>query len=190
MKRTILIFGAMAGALIFAYTYLTLAIVGDFAQATPKDLEMAQWLGYIRYLLLLLGVAMAMITYRRNTPGPIGYGRSFVVGLLVALVIALFVGAMEYSYVAFTNPHFYEQYAKLMIEGMKQKGASAADLEAFRKEQESYAWMTNPIATGAFYFVETAVIGTIFSLILALFIRRGDNTIIPGEGHPALGGQA
>lgn len=174
MKKTVLTFGILAGVLIFAYTYLSLMIVGDFAHATPKDMEMAEWLGYVRYLLLLLGIIMAMHTYRKNTPGIIPYGRAFVVGLLVSLVIGFFVGLMEYTYVAFTNPDFYDQYAKVMIEGLKEKGASAKELEEMRQQQESYAWLTNPFATGAFYFLETSVIGTIMSLIAALFLRRKD----------------
>src|SRR6185295_17218752 len=126
MKNMALKFGLIAGGIIFAYSYVVFFVLLDFSTMTPKDLEMAQWFGFIRYIVLLLGVIMAMIADRRSVTGPMSYGRSFRVGLLVALVTAVFVGLMEYLYVAFANPEFYNQFAALTLEGMKKSGATAA----------------------------------------------------------------
>src|SRR3954470_1303836 len=54
---------------------------------------------------------------------------------------------------------------------MREQGASLAKLEEARREQRSYAWMANPLATGGFYFLETAAIGMLLSLIAAGFLR-------------------
>jgi hypothetical protein len=134
--------------------------------------------------VLLLGVVMAMVAYRRGTSGPLSYRSLITVGVLVALITAVFVGLMEYTYIAFINPDFYEQYGRMMTEGMRAKGASAAELAATRQEQESYAWMANPLMAGLFYFLETAVIGTILSLIGAPFLRRPEGASSAEEGNP------
>lgn len=181
MKKTVLTFGIMAGVIIIAYTFVTLLILGDFGKMTPKDLAAAEALGYIRYLILLLGVVMAMVTYRKNVAGPISYGRALRVGVLVAVVTALFVGAMELTYVAFINPEFYDQYAKLTASAMQARGASAAEIAETQSQLQSMQWMTSPGMTGLFYFVETAVIGIILSLIAAIFIRRKEGES-PAEG--------
>lgn len=186
MKRTVLTFGITAGVLIFAYSMLVLAIMGDFAKMTPKDLTMSYVLGYLRYVLLLLGVTMGMVAYRKNIAGPISYGRAFKVGLLIALVTGVFVGGMEATYIAY-NPDFYDQYARLMVESKKAEGAGEAELEKVRQEQADYQWMATPGMTGIFYFFETAVIGTIISLIAARFARRKEGDSLPGGGETIAG---
>lgn len=185
MKKTVITFGLVAGAITVVYSYISVvAFIGS--EVTWQDMERAELFGYIRYLLLLVGVVMAMVTYRKNTGGTITYGRIFMVGMLVSLVIALFVGAMEYAYLAFINPDFYGQYGKAMIEGLQQAGASAAELEEARQQQQDYAWLTTPVMTGIFYFVQTAVIGIIFALMAAFFLRRNNETVPPEGAGPLL----
>jgi hypothetical protein len=172
MKRAALTFGILAGALIFAYMFVLFLIFGDFGNVKPEDMVVTSVLGYLRYLILLLGITMAILTFRKETPGPIGYKRVFLTGLYATLIVALFVGAMEFVYMAFLDPHFVEHYTTVMMEGMKKSGASAAEMAARRRELDNFAWMSNPWATGVFYFSETTVIGTIFTLVAAIFGRR------------------
>ncbi len=173
MQKTVLTFGALAGLVIIIYTYGFLMILGDFGRMTPKDLEMAEWLGYVRYLVLLLGIVMAMIQYRRDSAGPISYGAAFKVGLMVALVTAVCVGLMESIYIAFINPDFFEQYRRLMMESLQARNASATEIREAQEQFETLLpFMQHPVATGLFYFVETTVIGTILALIGAIFTRR------------------
>lgn len=185
MKKTVLTFGVLAGVIILVYTYATFLVLGDFDTMSQNDLMMAEVLGHLRYLLLLLAIVMAMVTYRKNTAGPIGYGTIFLVGFLVALVTSFFVGLLEYVYVGFINPEFFDQYAKLTLEGMQAKKASAAEIEAMLKQQEAFSWMRNPILCGLFYFGWTSVVGTVMALIAAFFLRRKKGAS-PIEGDPRM----
>src|SRR3954466_86605 len=128
MKRAVLTFGILAGVLIIAYMIVLFLIFGDFGNIKPENQGLMGVLGYLRYLILMLGIAMAIVTFRKETPGPISYKRAFLTGLYATLIIALFVGAMEFIYMAFLDPHFVEHYTKAMMEGMKQSGASAAEI--------------------------------------------------------------
>jgi hypothetical protein len=174
MKKMVLTFGTLAGVVIFVYSMIVFTVVIDFKQITPKQLALASWLGYIRYLVLVLGIIMAMIAYRKSVTGPITYGRVLLVGVLVAVVTAVFVGLMEFCYLAFVNPDFIEQYMKITMEAMRQNGATQAEMNATLAQMQSFAWMRSPIFTGLFYFVETSVVGTILALIAAIFTRRAD----------------
>jgi hypothetical protein len=63
----------------------------------------------------------------------------------------------------------------VMMEGLRASGASAAEIAEKEQELRDFSWMSNPWATGGFYFLETTVIGTIFSLIAAIFGRRKES---------------
>jgi hypothetical protein len=172
MKKLVLTFGTLAGVIIFVYSMIVFTVIGDFSKITPNQLALASWLGYIRYLVLVLGIIMAMIAYRKSVAGTIEYSRVFLVGMLVAVVTAVFVGLMEFSYLTFVNPDFIEQYMKVTMEAMRQDGKTQAEMNKTLAQMESFGWMRNPILTGLFYFVETSIVGTILSLIAAIFTRR------------------
>ena len=176
MKVYAATFGAIAGGIIVLYSIILFVIMGDFSQITAKDLQTAETLGYIRYLVLLLGVVMGMLAFRRKTPGVIGYKQMLALGAGVAVVSAVFVGLLEWIYVAM-NPTFFDDYGRLALEAMKAKGASAADIAEFHKQQEAFAWLREPAAMGAFYFVETTLVGTAFALVAALFARRKESDV-------------
>jgi hypothetical protein len=178
MKKYILIFGAVAGAIIILYSLFLFAAMGDLATMTPEDLQTASLIGYIRYPVLLLGVVMGMVAYRRATAGPLEYRRMLTLGVGVALVTAVFVGLLELGYVA-ANPDYYDNYSRIALEAMKASGASSSDLVAFRQHQESFAFMKSPYVTGAWYFVETAMVGSLFAAIAALFTKRGESPRSP-----------
>jgi hypothetical protein len=69
------------------------------------------------------------------------------------------------------NPGFMEQYAAMTVAQMKEDGATAAEIASRQAEMQRVQWLANPVAMGLFYFVETALIGTILSLIVALLMR-------------------
>lgn len=173
MKRYMLTFGALAGGVILVYSLVLFAVMGDFATMTVKDLQLVETLGYVRYLILLLGVAMGMLAYRRRTPGPISYSSILRVGIGVAAVTALLVGAFEAAYVA-ANPDFFEHFARLSEQALRATNPTQADLKAFHQKQQDFAFMANPLAMGAFYFIETLLMGSAFALVGAIFGRRND----------------
>jgi hypothetical protein len=172
VKRPILIFGIAAGLAEILYFLILFMIYGDFSHMRVEDLQRSEILGYLRYVILFVGIVMAMVTYRRSTSGEIGYRRMLAIGVQVGLIAALFVGALEFSYVAFISPDFYDQYVKITIEQARRSGATPAQLKEFAAQQANFAWMRNPWPTGAFYFAETAVLSTVFSLLAALVVRR------------------
>ena len=51
---------------------------------------------------------------------------------------------------------------------MKAQGASAEAIADKQKQMENFKWMASPAGMGIFYFFETAILGTIISLIVAL----------------------
>lgn len=172
MRSILLKYGAGTGILIAAYTLGFVLFMGDFDEIKPEELATAQTLGYLRYILLALGVILAMRAFTRRTNAAIPYSRVLKVGVMVALVVACFVGAMEYSYMAFINPNFIDQYMSLTVERSRQEGKSEAEIAEEQKRMKFFEFMRHPPAVGAFYFAETLVEGTLLAAFAAIFLRR------------------
>ncbi|HEU4471412.1 MAG TPA: DUF4199 domain-containing protein [Flavisolibacter sp.] len=167
MKRTALSFGLLSGAIIIVYSAAIFIFFGDFSKISLPDLEKVEKLGYLRYLILLLTVIFAIRHFKKQLGGQGSFKQLFLAGIYTSLVVALLVGLMEFVYMLI-NPGFMEQYGSLMSERLKAGGASAAEIAAHEQQMASYKWLANPAAMGVFYFLETAVLGTIMSVIVAL----------------------
>lgn len=68
MKKPVLTFGVLAGAIIAIYSLAVLAYVGDFSSVSPETFRTVEILGYLRYVILLLGVFFAIRTFRNSFP--------------------------------------------------------------------------------------------------------------------------
>jgi hypothetical protein len=174
MKKTAISFGILSGLIIILYSLAVFLLFGDFSKMTTADLAKVEMLGYLRYLILLLTIIFAIRYFKKQNGGTGSFKPLFLAGFYTALVIAILVGLMELVYIAF-NPDFFDQYGALTSKSLQEKGASAAEIADQKKQMESMKWMLNPAAMGAFYFFETAILGTIMSAITALVARtRGE----------------
>lgn len=158
----------MAGATIFAYSMLLFLVLGDSIFRSPEKMQLAEAMGWLRYIILLLGIILGMRAFRKQSKEEVTYGKAFLTGLLVSLMTSLLVALMEYVYVAFMNPGFYAQYTQAAL----QQISDPKQRELFEAGMKEWAWMQSAPMTAVFYFFETAVFGTILSLIAAAFYRK------------------
>ncbi|MFN0158098.1 MAG: DUF4199 domain-containing protein [Bacteroidota bacterium] len=106
MNKYALQFGILAGVIIFTYTLGVFFFYEDFGQLTPAELSQLEVLGHLRYVILFLGVFLGMRAFRKSIPPPHGFWQVTKTGVLIALLVAVFVGAMEFIYMQFMNPGF------------------------------------------------------------------------------------
>ena len=170
MKKTTLTFGLVAGAITLLYSLGVMLWMG--ADITPEKFAVAEALGFLRYIILLLAVFFTLWTLRKRNPEKVGFRPLFREGLLVTLVIAAFVGILEAVYMA-ANPDFMQEAQAIYMGGMVAKGATAAEIAEMQAQMEAFSWMENPVLSGLFYFGEVLLIGTVASALMALFMKRG-----------------
>ena len=171
MKKITLTFGLVSGAIIIAYTFAVLIIFGDFSKMSSNEFQMVELLGYLRYLIILVTVFFAMRTFIRKSGQSFNYWQIVKQGIMVTLLVAFLIGIMEYVYMI-VNPDFYENYGNMYTSQLKLHGATTETLDRAKQEMSNYKWMQNPLMTGIFYFFETAVIGSVASLIIGLFLKK------------------
>ena len=167
MKKTVLTFGLISGAVSSVMMLATLPFVDRIG------FDRGEILGYTTIVLSFLLVFFGVRSYRENSGGTMTFGRGFMVGLLITLVsCACYVVTWEIIYFKLM-PEFGEKYSAYTIEHLKASGASQQAIEASVRERQGFKQMyDNPWMNAAITFTEPFPIGLVVTLISAAVLRK------------------
>ena len=184
MKKTVLVFGLISGALMSAMMLATV----PFADRIGFDKGVV--VGYTTMVLSFLLVFFGVKSYRENVGGgAITFGRALAVGLLIALVSCVcYVVTWEIVYFELM-PDFVNKYAAYVVEKARASGASEQAIQAQIKQMRQFkAMYDNPLINAAFTFLEPLPIALIFALLSAAILRRKrrDSQESPNDDSVAL----
>ena len=171
MKRVVLIFGLISGAIASAMMFLTLPLMHSGAVNEKNGYV----IGYTSILLSMALVFFGIRSYRENNGGTISFGRGVAVGLLITLIsCAFYVASWEFIYFKMM-PDFVDRWSERAVASLQQKGASEAAIAAKKKEMaEIKAAYDNPLTNVAFTFIEPFPVGLLVTLISAAVLRKRD----------------
>ena len=167
MKKTVLTFGLISGAIVSVLMLATL----PFMDRIGFDYGVV--VGYTTIVLSFMLVFFGIRSYRDNVGGGnITFGKAFAVGILITLVTCIFyVGTWEVIYFKIM-PDFAEKYTKYAIEKVIASGASTDVVNAKLQEMKNLTTMlNNPLTNAAIAFTEPFPIGLIVTLISAAILR-------------------
>jgi Protein of unknown function (DUF4199) len=174
MKRIVIIFGLLSGAVSSAMMFLTLPLINN---GTVNN-HNGEVIGYTAIFLSFLLVFFGIRSYRENAGGgTITFGRAFSVGILITLISCVFyVASWEIIYFKMM-PDFLDKYAARTIAEMHEKGASADAIAARTKELAMLKDMYNkPLINAAITFIEPFPVGLIVTLVSAGILRKRNST--------------
>lgn len=168
MKKIILTYGLISGALISAFMLISMSIAKDKGNLAGSEL-----IGYSAMIIVFSLIFFGIRSYKIQNPvEQIGFGKAFKIGFLIALI-----GSTCYviSWICFYNccmPDFMERYTQQLLDNMRQKGESETAIQAklieLDKAKEMYK---NPFFMVLFTFAEILPTGLIISLISAAILR-------------------
>jgi hypothetical protein len=168
MKKTVLIFGLISGAVAASLMFLTM----PFADRIGFDRGLI--VGYTTIILSFLLVFFGIRSYRENIGGgAISFSRAFAVGILITLISCVcYVLAWEILYYKFM-PDFAAKFTAHAIDRLKASGASAQAIQAKMEEMKNLKRiLDNPLLNAAATFIEPFPVGLIITLISALILRK------------------
>jgi len=168
MRKTVLIFGLISGAVSAALLLLTIPF------ADKIGFEKGEILGYTTIVLSALMVFFGVRSYRENAGGGrLTFGRGFAVGILITLISsACYVGTWELVYYKMM-PDFAEKYAAHMVERAKASGASQQKVEETEQKAKQFKVMYDkPAINVAMTFMEVFPIGLVVTLCSAGILRK------------------
>src|SRR6266404_8646056 len=168
MKKTVVTFGLISGAIMALMMFATLPFVERIG------FDKGAIIGYTSMVLSFLLVFFGIRSYRENVGGgSITFGRAFAVGILITLISCIcYVVAWEILYFNFM-PDFFAKYSAYAIEKAKASGASPAAIQAQMQQMKKFKEMyDNPFFNAAITFTEPFPIGLIVTLISTLILRK------------------
>ena len=173
--KTPLIYGFSMG---LATALVTLLLYFTGYHDSAEKLSAAQWIGGgVNIAILVACLALAMKEKRANSApeNDWGYGSALGVGVLTALAGAIFGAVFGYLYFGILNPGFGDVILDAQIAAMEAKGMPAATIE--RAEPMMRKWMSAPVMA-IMGCVSSFILGTVLSLIVAIFFRRRDADVV------------
>ena len=166
MKKTILTFGLISGALISLMMGLTVPF--------QDKLGHSYVIGYTTIVLSLLLSYFGIRSYRDNVGnGHITFGKAFLVGLSITVISCLcYVVTWEIIYFNFM-PDFMDKYGAQVLQKMQASGATAAAIQQKSAELDKLKVMyKNPLFNAAMTFIEPFPVGLLITLISAAVLRK------------------
>jgi len=172
MKKTVLVFGLIAGFIVSIFMVLTMANCID-----SSNFEHSMWLGYTAMIIAFSFVFVGIKNFRdKNNGGAITFGKAFQTGLWITLIAStMYVTVWLVDYYFFI-PDFMDKYSAHMIEQVKASGASAAELDKTVTQMASFKEMyKNPVMVILFTYLEILPVGLVITLISSLILKRKTN---------------
>lgn len=177
MKKTVLTFGLISGAIISVLMLATVPFMHRIGMSGGMVI------GYTTMVLAFLLVFFGIRSYRENVgDGRISFGRALAVGFLIMLITcACYVITWEFIYFNFM-PDFAEKYAAFALEEARSHGASAAELAKQAEDMKRFQQMySNIFFNIALTLLEPLPVGLIMTFISALILRRGRKDLHDGQ---------
>jgi hypothetical protein len=168
MKRNVLVFGLVSGALASAILFATLPLI------RTRNLGMSDFLGYVSMVLTALLVVFGIRSYREKVGGGrMTFGRGFAVGALIALMSSLvYAGVFQLVYFVI-EPEFGDHFATCMVERARSAGASEEKIQATAAQAQTLKRLyDHPLTNLALVLATTWPVGLVVSGLSATFLRR------------------
>ena len=169
MKKIVLTFGLIAGAI------LSVMMVITFAFWDAIGFESSEILGYTSMVVAFLLIFFGVRAYRDNVAGgSVSFARAFGVGTLIAVVAAVCYVATWEVVSRTMAPNFFAEYQAHMLEEARADGATATQLAEKKAELDKYATMyKNPVIRAGMTFVEPMPVALVIALVSAGVLSRG-----------------
>lgn len=169
MKKTVLTFGLISGAIMTAMMWGTLPFMDRIGPGRGMVI------GYTTMVLSFMLVFFGIRSYRENFgDGKISFGRAFAVGILIVLISsALYVISWEILY--FGVPGFADKFNAMLMAQAQKEGGTPDQIHAAVQQMKDFLTMyQNPLKNAALTFIEPSPVGLIVTLVSALILRKNN----------------
>ena len=144
-----------------------LVFVTMYMKANPEK-EVSMMIGFAVMILAFFFVAMGIKQQRDANNGLITFGKAFMIGLWITLIISTIYVLVWLIILYNFFPNFAEHYTDMAIQK-----ASPEEVAKVTEEMNSFKEMyKNPIMVILFTYIEILPLGIVFSLVSALILKK------------------
>ncbi|MGH9400184.1 MAG: DUF4199 domain-containing protein [Thermoanaerobaculia bacterium] len=168
MKKTVLSFGLISGAVSIAIMAATVPFIYS------GRYELSDVLGYSSIVLSALIVFFGIRSYRQQAAGErITFGRGMAVGVLITLVSCVcYAAAFEILYFKL-YPDFGDKFSACLVDRARARGAGQQEIaETASKAQTFKRLYDNPATNAMVTFATSFPIGLAVTAVSAAILRK------------------
>lgn len=171
MKRIVIIYGLIAGAVVSLFMSTTMLLAANDEKINTGPSSMI--VGYLGMLISFALIFVAVKSYRdKQNNGIISFGKALSIGLLISLIAStLYVITWAIVYNNFL-PDYMDKYCAAMIKEARSSLSGAAlqaKIDEINDAKEMYA---TPGGFVLYTYAEILPVGILVSLIAALVLKR------------------
>ena len=174
MKKTILVFGAISGAIISTFMGISMAIMGCSAGDPAKE-STSMIIGFSAMAVAFSFIFVGIKNYRdKQNAGVLTFGKAFQIGFLISLIAStlyVLTWGVEFH---FFMPDFMDKYSALKIKEVQDSGitgdALKESLKSIATDNDNYNH--NPFFFAVYTYMEILPVGIIITLISSLILKR------------------
>ena len=181
MKKIVLTYGLIAGAILSAMMFITMPMHDRIGY------DNGLLIGYTTMVVAFLMVFFGIRSYRENVAGgALSFGRGLRVGVMIALIGAVcYVLSWELIYYKIW-PGIAEDMFTEMVKKEQASGRSDAVIAAAVEKVEKFRDMyRNPLINSAVTFMEVLPVGLLATLVSAAILRRRRSDVQASGAQPA-----
>jgi hypothetical protein len=161
----------LTNGLILALAGITISLLMYFL-----NLLFNQTLGYVTMLIQIVVLFFLVKSYRDTfTYGHITYGQALGAGIVINIYSALIMVLFTYILYTFIDPGLTAKKLAFVEEMMLKKGTPQASVDIVMKMQEK---LSKPLISSIINLFSFLLIGTIYSLIIGIFVKKEGNPLL------------
>ncbi len=155
-------YGALLGIALIIFSLLLYIL----------DLQQNKFLGYISFVIMLAGLWLAQLNYRKKYLGGfMPYSKAFVVGFLMVLFATILSAIYTFIFFKYIDPNAMAEAKQLAEQSMLKRGMTDQQID---QSMAIMAKFQTPMWYAIWGFLASLVIGTILALITSAFTRKED----------------
>lgn len=157
-------FGLMTGGALILVSLLF------YVMDIPRD----SWIQYLSFLLLIGGIILGTVQFRdKHSGGFLSYGRCLGSGVLISLAVGVVMAVYIYLFFKFFDPGEIAKMIEMAEQGMVDKGMNDQQID---QAMAMSSKMMTPAIMAVLNIFSMVFWGTIFSLIISIFLKKNDES--------------
>ncbi len=133
------------------------------------DLFANQWLTSVSYLILIVGIILAIREFKTSNYSYMSYGQGLGLGSLLSAIFGLLTGVFSWIYTSYIDTGFMGKMQELQRTKMLEQGLSDEQIEAAINMTEKF---TNPVTMIFGSMAVYLVVGFLLSLIISAVMKN------------------
>ena len=128
-----------------------------------------QSLGYVVYLIIGVGIYLALNNFKKENLGYISFGQGLGLGTMMSAIIGLLSSFYSFAYMKFIDSSITDQILKNAEREMEKKGLPDDQIEQAMEYSKMFMSPGIMFVAGVFF---TVFLGFILSLIIAAIMKK------------------